>query len=151
VAELTDADVAVVICSAEAAALETLVLPGHAARALRVAPDEYLFVCAPAIADDVAREVRDRIAALDGEAVVLDVSDGWAGVHVTGDDVPHAFSYVSQLEPPAPGGFVQGDVTHVAAKVLADDDGLTILVPAYWADHLRGRLLHDAPITEGSR
>jgi len=144
VAELTRSDVAVVVCQAEAAALDALVLPGHRSRALRTAPDEYLFVCEPAVAAEVAREASDRIAALDDDAVVLDVSDGWAGMRLTGVDTAHAFSYVSALALPAPDGFVQGDVARVAAKVLVDDDGLTILAPAYWEDHLHARLLLDA-------
>jgi hypothetical protein len=126
------------------------VLPGHGARALRIAPDECLFVCEPAVADDVVREVRDRIAALDDDALVLDVSDGWAGARLLGDDPARAFSYVSQLDAPTADGdgFVQGHVAHVSAKVVADDEGLTILVPAYWGEHLRERLRHDVPVTE---
>ena len=148
-AELTRSDVAVVVCQAEAAVLDALVLPGHRSRALRTAPDEYLFVCAPAVAAEVAREASDRIAALDDDAVVLDVSDGWAGMRLTGVDTAQVFSYVSALDLPAASGFVQGDVAHVAAKVLTDEGGLTILVPAYWEDHLHTRLLHDAGVEEG--
>jgi hypothetical protein len=148
VAELTRADVAVVLCSADEAALDALVLPGLGSRPLRTAPDEFLFVCEPAVATDVAREVADRVAALDADAVVLDVSDGWASARVRGPDAAQAFSYVSQLDPPGAQGFVQGDVAHVAAKVLADVDGLTILVPSYWGDHLRERLIKDAGLSD---
>jgi sarcosine oxidase gamma subunit len=144
VAELTPSDVAVVVCQAEAAALDALVLPGHRSRGIRTAPDEYLFLCEPAVVAEVAREASDRIAALDDDAVVLEVSDGWAGMRLTGADTAHAFSYVSALDLPAPDGFVQGDIANVAAKVLVDEVGLTILVPAYWQDHLHARLLHDA-------
>lgn len=147
-AELTRPDVAVVVCQAEATALDALVLPGHRSRALRTAPDEYLFLCEPAVAAEVAREASDRIAALDDHAVVLDVSDGWAAMRLTGVDTAHAFSYVSALDLPAAGGFLQGDVAHVAAKVLDDEGGLTILVPAYWEDHLHARLLHDAAVED---
>jgi len=148
VAELTRAGVAVVLCAADEAALDALVLPGLGSRPLRTAPDEFLFVCAPAVAADVARETADRVAALDADAVVLDVSDGWVGARVRGPDAARAFSYVSQLDPPGVEGFVQGDVAHVAAKVLADADGLTILVPSYWGDHLRERLIRDARLSE---
>jgi hypothetical protein len=115
---------------------------------MRTAPDESLFVCGPAVATDVEREVRDRIAALDADAVVLDVTDGWAGVRLIGDDAAASFAYLSQLDPPAPDTFVQGDVAHIAAKVLGDVDGLTILVPAYWEAHLRQRVAEDARATE---
>ena len=145
-AKLLDRPLAVVLCSAEAAGLDALVPPGHGARVVRVAPDEALFICRPAVATDVAREVADRIAALDHDAVVLDVTDGWAAWSLTGEDAAHAFSYLSQLDAPQDGRFVQGDVAHVAAKVLGEPDGFTILVPAYWREHLRERAARDARV-----
>ena len=111
-----------VLCSADAAALDALVAPGHGARMLRTAPDEALFVADPAVGADVAREVEDRIAALDADALVLDVSDGWAAWSLAGDDARRAFSYLSHLDPPGNGGFVQGDVARVAAKVLDEPE-----------------------------
>ena len=146
-AELRGAPLAVVLCSADAAALDRLVPPGHGARMLRTAPDEALFVAGPEVAADVTREVEDRIAALDGDALVLDVSDGWAAWSLAGDDAHRAFSFLSHLDPPAAGTFVQGDVARVAAKVLDEPDGLTILVPAYWREHLRERAIVDARVT----
>lgn len=146
-AELRARSLAVVLCGADAAALDALVAPGHGARMLRTAPDEALFVASPEVAADVAREVTDRIAALDADALVLDVGDGWAAWTLRGDDTTHAFSYLSQLDPPPDGAFVQGDVAHIGAKVLGDPDGLTILVPAYWRDHVRERAIHDARVT----
>jgi hypothetical protein len=148
VAELTRAIVAVVLCGADTPALDALILPGHGARALRTAPDEYLFVCEPSVAQEVAREATDRVAALDRDAVVIDVSDGWDGVQLVGDDAGRAFGYLSKLDPPSPGDFVQGDVAHVPAKVLGEQGAMTILVPAYWGEHLRTRVLHDAGATE---
>lgn len=145
--ELRALEVSVVACHAEAATLDRLVPPGHGARTLRVAPDKVLFVAPGSVAEDVAREVADRVAALEPDALVLDVTDGWAAWSLTGADAHRAFSYLSQLAPPETdgGGFVQGDVARVAAKVLAEPDGgLTILVPAYWREHLRERALHDA-------
>jgi hypothetical protein len=147
VADLHARSLAVVLCAADVAALDALVAPGHGARTLRTAPDEALFVAAPEVAADVAREVADRITALDDDAIVLDVSDGWAAWSLTGDDAARALSYLSQLDAPAAGAFVQGDVAHVGAKVLGEPDGLTILVPAYWRDHVRERAIHDAGVT----
>ena len=146
-AELRDVPLAVVLCSADAAALDSLVAPGHGARVLRTAPDEALFLASPAVAADVTREVKDRIAALDDDALVLDVSDGWAAWSLAGDDARRAFSFLSQLDPPADGTFLQGDVARVAAKVLDELGGLTILVPAYWREHLRERAIADARVT----
>jgi hypothetical protein len=139
---------AVVLCSADAKALDALVAPGHGARTLRTAPDEALFLCPTELAHDVAREVEDRIAALDGDALVLDVSDGWAAWSLRGDDAGHAFSYLSALDLPTGDGIVQGDVARVAAKVITEDERVTILVPAYWREHVRRRATEDARATE---
>lgn len=146
-AELQDRALAVVLCSADAAALDALVAPGHGARMLRTAPDEALFVAHPGVAADITREVEDRIAALDDDALVLDVSDGWAAWTLAGDDAGRALSFLSYLDPPGSGGFVQGDVARVAAKVLDEPHGLTILVPAYWREHVRERAIMDAQVT----
>lgn len=148
--EIAPADVAVVLCQADAAALSSLVAPGHGARMLETSPDERLFVCDPGLATDVERELRDRIAALDVDAVVLDVSDGWAGLRLTGEDAGRSLAYLSQLDPPGDGGFVQGHVAHVTAKILGDPDGVTILVPAYWRAHLWERARHDVPTRKAS-
>ena len=146
-AELRDVPLAVVLCSADAAALDALVAPGHGARMLRTAPDEALFVASPALAADVTREIEDRIAALDEDGLVLEVSDGWAAWSLAGDDAHRAFSFLSHLDPPSDGAFVQGDVARVAAKVLDEPNGLTILVPAYWREHVRERAIVDARVT----
>jgi hypothetical protein len=151
VPELNRVDVGVVLCAADTAALDALVPPGYGSRALRTAPDEVLFVCEPSIARDVAREVRDRVAALDEDALVLDVSDGWAAARLAGNDARTAFSFVSELAPPGEDDELQGDVARVHAKVLGDADGITLLVPAYWGHHLRTRLTHDAAAREASR
>ena len=143
-AELRARSLAVVLCAADASSLDALVPPGHGARTLRTAPDEAMFVAAPDVATNIAREVADRIAALDHDAITLDVSDGWVAWSLAGDDVSHAFSYLSRLDPPGEGAFAQGDVAHVAAKVIGEPNALTILVPAYWREYVRERALHDA-------
>ena len=148
--ELRDRDTGVILCAADPETLQRLVPPGHGARMLRVAPDETMAVVDPAVRQDVRRELADRIAALDDDALVLDVSDGWAGLTLIGEDADHALSYLSALEPPAGAGFVQGDVARVAAKVLREPDGLLLLVPAYWREHLRTRAIEDAGATEAS-
>jgi sarcosine oxidase gamma subunit len=151
VAELRERDLGVIVCAAEATALDRLVPPGHGARMLRVAPDETMAVVDAAVAEDVRRELADRVAALDADALVLDVSDGWAGIELAGDDAEHAFSYLSALDPPEADGFAQGDVARVAAKVLREADGLVILVPAYWRAYVRARAVEDARATEARR
>jgi len=144
VPELRERPVGVIVCAADPPALDRLVAPGHGARTLRVAPDETMAVVAPAFAEDVRRELHDRITALDDDALVVDVSDGWTAIALVGPDADHALSYLSALEPPTADGFVQGDVSRVAAKVLRELDGLLLLVPAYWGEHVRARAIEDA-------
>ena len=146
--DLRARSLAVIVCCADAAALDALVPVGHASRSLRTCADETLVVATPEAADTVERELTDRIAALDPDALVLDVSDGWSGWSLHGADALRAFSYLSALEMPQPGDFVLGDVARIAAVVLGEDDGVTILVPAYWSEHIRERVIHDARATE---
>jgi hypothetical protein len=148
VPELRAERVGVILCSADAAALDALGAPPRASTKMRTAVDETIIAAAPDMVDDVVTELRVRISALDDDALVLDVSDGWAAWSITGEDAARAFSYLSALDPPSGTDFVQGDVARVAAKVLASDDGLTILVPAYWSEHLRRRAVVDARATE---
>ena len=146
--ELRDRPVGVIVCAADPSALDRLVPPGHGARTLRHAPDESLVVVEPEVVTDVRREVADRIAAIDADALVLDVSDGWTSLALVGDDADRAFSYLSGLEVPAAGGFIQGDVARVGAKILREPDGLLLLVPAYWREHVRMRAIEDGGATE---
>jgi len=133
VPELQQRSLAVITCAAEAEALDALVAPGHGARLVRSAPDDLLVIAPADVGDTVEREVRDRIAALDPDALVLDASDGW-----------HALSYITALDPPAGGSWVQGDVARVGAIVIGDDDGFTMLVPAFHGEHIRERAVADA-------
>jgi len=79
---------------------------------------------------------------------VLDVTDGWSAWSLIGADAAHAFSYLSALPVPDPGGFTQGDVARIGATVLGGDDAVTILVPAYWREHVRERAIRDANAIE---
>ena len=146
--ELRRANLRVIVCLASAEALDRLVPPGHGARTVRVAADEALFVADAATAPEVLRGVEDRIAAIESDAVVRDVGDGWSAWTLVGPDAPDALAHVSQVPAPVAGEWIQGDLARVGAKVLGGDDGLTILVPAYWDAHVRTRLVEDAGATE---
>jgi hypothetical protein len=149
VSELAPRLVGVVLCMADADALDALVAPGYDARRIRTAPDEALFVASREVTGDVVRALVDRIGALDDDGLVLDVSDGWASWALAGYDVAAAFAAVSALDVPPAGDAVQGSVAGVAAKVLGETgDALTILVPAYWSNHLRERLIDAAGARE---
>jgi hypothetical protein len=148
VRELARALIGVVTASAEAGALDLLLVPGRAF-ACRVADDELLLLSAPPVTDEVAREVATRLAALDPDALVTDTTDGWAAISVVGDDARASFGLLSRLELPE-AGFLQGEVEHVPAKVVAGDGRVLILVPSIWGAHLHDRaakaLGHTGPL-----
>lgn len=141
--ELRDLHQSVVACLASAEALDALVPPGHGARVCRTAPDELLLVGAAGVAAELVRETTDRVGALDPDALVMDVTDGWAGFVLAGEGARRAFAYLSALELPQE-GFLQGHVAHVPAKILVEGEALVLLVPAFWGAHLGQRILADA-------
>ena len=107
------------------------------ATGLRTAPREALFV---GVADlgTLAAAVEEPTA------LVEDVTDGWISFVIAGDDAREVLARLSELEPPAPGGWVQGEVAHVPAKVIAGDGELRVLVPAHLAPHVDERIRTDA-------
>jgi len=138
VPEVTRTVVGVVTASAAAGALDALIVPGRAF-ACRTADDELSLLSAPQVTDEVAREVATRLAVLDADALVIETTDGWAAIMVAGDDARASFGLLSRLELPER-GFLQGEVVHVPAKVVADDDRVLILAPSMWEAHLHDRV-----------
>jgi len=106
------------------------------ATAMRVAPRELMLV-----GDVEAAAVRRALA--EPDAIVEDVSDGWAAFELLGDDAREAFARVCELELPAE-GWVQGEVARAAAKVLVEPGRITILVPAMLGTHVEERIRADA-------
>jgi hypothetical protein len=148
VPEIARAPVGVVTASASAEALDLLLVPGRAL-SCRVADDELLLLSASPVTDEVAREVATRLAALDPDALVIDTTDGWAAISVVGDDARASFGLLSSLELPE-AGFLQGEVVHVPAKVVAGEGRVLILAPSIWEAHLHDRaakaLGHTGPL-----
>jgi hypothetical protein len=126
----------VVVGFASADALDAVRAPAGA-RVCRIASDETAFVCAADATGEVLDAIAPQIARGDNDGFALDVSDGWASFTLTGD-VRRAFSYLSELQLPTPGGFLQGDVLRVPVRVLAGEGRVDLLVPSPW-----GRYLHD--------
>lgn len=127
----------VVVCHADADRCDEIAraYPG----AVRFAPDEVLVIGTaspdPAL-DLVARVSRDA----GDEALVLDASDGWAGVRLAGPSAREAFEHLSRLELPE-GGVVLGDVVRAPAVVTTVGPDVSILVPSSFGEHLRARVL----------
>jgi hypothetical protein len=129
----------VVVGFASAGALDAVQAP-ESARTCRIASDEIAFVCPPDAAGAVLDAVAPQITRSDSDGFALDLSDGWTGFTLTGD-VARAFSYLSELELPGPGAFVQGDVLRVPVRVLAAEGQIDLLVPSPWGTYLHDEML----------
>jgi hypothetical protein len=121
-------------CFARAAALDALA--EGAELPLRVAPAELLLLGAQA----ALGELEQRLAALDPHALTLDLSSAYATWIVRGDDRFEAFARLSAIPLPGQGGFAQGLVGHVPAKVVVRSDDLLVVVSSVVSHHLRERL-----------
>lgn len=133
-AELRIVSPTVIAVLASAEVIDALLVPGGAT-ACRVAPREALVIGGSELSVD-------GFAVDEQGAIVEDVSDGWAGSELTGDDVHEAFARLSELELPEV-GFVQGDVARIGAKVLAAPGRVTILVPAMLGTFVEERIRTD--------
>jgi len=131
---LTSKRLGVVGAFASAAALDALQAPAGV-RACRIASDESAFVCPAEAAGEVLDAVASQLARGDRHGFALDLSDGWTGFTLAGD-VAHAFSYLSELCLPEPGGFIQGDVLRVPVRVLTGEGTIDLLVPSPWGTYL---------------
>jgi hypothetical protein len=138
VPEIVALGLGIVAASASPDALDALVVPGRAA-ACRIAEDELMLVCEHEVADEVAREVGTRLMGLEPDALVLATSDGWATVLLEGDDARAVFARLSRLSLPAR-GFVQGEVAHIPARILVEEDRIHIIVRAALGQHVRSRI-----------
>lgn len=136
--ELHRTSVSAVGCFASAeAAGATMRTAG--AYACRVAPDEVLLLAKAGTGAKVVEAATGKARRRDPDAVVLDVTDGWAVWTLAGSDAREAFARLSALELPDE-GFTQGDVAHVPVKVVALPDRIHLLVPAMWGPYLRERI-----------
>ncbi len=136
--EITRTLVGVVTASAAAGPLDGLVVPGRAL-VCQTADDELMLLSVPEVTDEVVREVSTRLAALDPDALVIDMTDGWAAITVAGDGTRASFGRLSRMELPD-AGFTQGEVVHIPAKVVANGEQLLILAPSMWEAHLQDRV-----------
>ena len=100
----------------------------------RVAPDEVM------VRGPIAEDLRAAVHTVDPHSLIREATEGWVEITVTGIDARDVFARISELRLPDRAGYVQGDVARVAARVFVEDDGIRLLVPAYWEEHLRRRL-----------
>ncbi len=104
--------------------------------ACRVAVDEVMVLAV--LPDDV----KDAVLKIDEDAVIIETTDGWTGLVLSGEDVADAFARLSELKLPED-GYIQGDVARVPVRVVTEPSRIAFFVPAMWGDHLRERILAD--------
>jgi hypothetical protein len=97
----------------------------------RVASDEVI------VRGPIAEDLRAAVRTVDPDALIRESTEGWAEVALEGGDAHEVFARLSDLRLPGGGGYVQGDVARVAARVFVEDTGLRMLVPASWGPYLR--------------
>jgi hypothetical protein len=97
----------------------------------RVAADE-VFVRGP-----IAEDLRAAVQTVDTEALIRESTEGWEPVVLEGDEARDVFARLSDLRLPDGGGYVQGDVARVAARVFVEDGTLHLFVRAQWGAYLR--------------
>jgi sarcosine oxidase gamma subunit len=136
VVELVETRAAIASALASAPALDALAPAGT--YRCRIAPDELLLVREPGAAESLVRDAGAARAG-DPDAVVVDVTDGWAVWTLDGDGARDAFRRLSTLDPAE--GFVQGEVAAVPAKVVVEHGAFHLFVPAMWSEHLRTEIL----------
>ena len=100
----------------------------------RVAADEVM------VRGPIAKDLRTAIHMVDPDALIREATEGWVEIALTGGDARDVFAVLSELRLPDGRGYLQGDVARVVARVFVEDDGIRVLVPAYWESHLRHRL-----------
>lgn len=132
--ELEALSVTVVGCFGRATALDSVA--EGAGLPLRVAPTELLLLGE----ERPLRELEERLRGLDPGGLALDLSSAHAIWSVRGDDRFEAFARLSAIPLPGPGGFAQGLVAHVPAKVVVRQEDLLVIVSSAVSHHLQKRL-----------
>lgn len=112
------------------AAEEACDLAMRAPGAGRVATDEVI------VRGSIAKDLRAAVRTIDADAVIRECSEGWSEIVLSGADARSTFARVSDLLLPDGGGFVQGDVARVAARVFVEQDTLHLFVRASWGPYL---------------
>jgi len=141
VVELAPTRAAVVGCYGAPGAIDELAGTVAAAFA-RSAPDEAMLLAAPGDGAALANAAESAMTRVDPDAFAVEATDGWAVWTLTGDGTRLAFSRISALRL-GDRGFVQGSVASVPVRVIARPDRVDLVVPAMWAEHVRGRIEHD--------
>jgi hypothetical protein len=137
VLELAPIRLAVIGCYGSPAALEGLAL---APLQIRVAADELLVLGPPAEAATLSSLATERLGRLDPGALVFDVSDAHAAWTLRGPGWTELYARLCAIELPELPAVQQGLFAHVPAKLLLQEDELTVVVSSALGHHVRARL-----------
>ena len=97
----------------------------------RVATDEVF------VRGSIAEDLRAAVLTVDPDALIRESTEGWETIVLEGGDAHAVFARLSDLRLPDGGGYVQGDVARVAARVFVEDGALHLFVRAQWSAYLR--------------
>ncbi len=112
------------------AAEEACDLAMRAPGAGRVAADEVI------VRGPIAEDLHVAVHTIDADAVIRECSEGWSEIVLSGADARSTLARVSDLPLPDGGGYVQGDVARVAARVFVEEDTIRVFVRASWGPYL---------------
>jgi hypothetical protein len=115
------------------AAEEACDLAMRAPGAGRVATDEVI------VRGSIAEDLQAAVRTIDADAVIRECSEGWSEIVLSGAHARSTFARVSDLPLPD-GGYVQGDVARVAARVFVEEDVLHVFVRASWGSYLARKI-----------
>lgn len=112
------------------AAEEACGLAMRAPGAGRVATDEVI------VRGSIAEDLQAAVRTIDADAVIRECSEGWSEIVLSGAHARSTFARVSDLPLPDGGGYVQGEVARVAARVFVEEDTLRVFVLASLSSYL---------------
>jgi hypothetical protein len=138
VLSLARADVRVVRCCADPAAINSLTFP-EGWRQLRVARDETLLLAATADFELLLSEVLSDLTAHASDALAVDHTDAFTVTRMSGQ-FREAWKRLSAIDMPNTGE-CQGLIADVPAKALVSSDHVDLLTSSTYEEHVRTRIL----------
>lgn len=138
--EIRSAQSSIIHCFAEPDVLDTLRAPENA-MAFRIARGELMCLGAhqdgPIILTALSAVLKDS----DPHALLLDRSDAWAVLTLSGPDRAKAFARLCTSPLPQAPGFLQGAIGTVPAKAVVVEDRIHVMVSSNLGHHIRERIL----------
>jgi hypothetical protein len=140
VLEYTRSRSVIVSCADDETAL-TALPPCDQAIAVRIAGDETWLVGPASHADAILAHAQRHLDRPGSYGVVMNVTDAWSVLTVSGSDVTRVWERLSENPLPVERpGFTQGAVAFVGAKAMVFTDRIVFFTPAPQGHHLEHRI-----------